>query len=162
MFYWRTFSGTIKCTLLYGNELNQQQIALTKSYNFHILKLRMTCKRFMDRKVFKYIVILCFMTIFLYQSINGLLRYLEKNTSYHVVMTVSIIDNIPKIIWTFHRRKKQFCIHPYQFARNMHLTIIIKTFLTTKRRQLTMLWDGFKDIHGISNGWFTSSLNLES
>ena len=46
--------------------------------------------------MFKYIVILCFMTIFLYQSINGLLRYLEKNTSYHVVMTVSIIDNIPK------------------------------------------------------------------
>ena len=87
-----------KCTLLYGNELNQHQIALTKTYNLHILKLRMACKRFMDRKVFKYIVILCFLTIFLYQCINGLLRYLEKNTSYHVVMTVSVIDNFPQII----------------------------------------------------------------
>ena len=41
-----------------------------------------------NSKVFHYMVIFGFMILFLRQSIVGLLKYAEKNTSYHVNVQV--------------------------------------------------------------------------
>ena len=54
-------------------------------YIYLVLKMKFNLK---NSKVFHYMVILGFMILFLRQSIVGLLKYAEKNTSYHVTVKV--------------------------------------------------------------------------
>ena len=54
-------------------------------YRYLVLKMKFNLK---NSKVFHYMVILGFMILFLRQSIVGLLKYAEKNTSYHVTVKV--------------------------------------------------------------------------